>query len=320
MNKEAVFLDAETLGKGFSLKPLQELPLSWTFYPATSPEEVASRISSASIVLTNKVRLTKEVLEKSPSLKLICVTATGYDNVDVEAAKKQGIFVCNIPAYSTSSLIQLTLLYILALFNNLISYAEATKNGKWQKSKQFSILDYPIREVEGKTLGIVGYGNIGKGIAKAAQALGMKVVIGQHMDPAKSIPGALPLPELLKQVDVVSFHLPLNAKTRNLITAKELALMRPSAFLVNAARGGIVNEVDLAEALKKGVLAGAALDVLTSEPPREDHPLLQKDVPNLIVTPHIGWGSLEARLRLLAILKENISSFLQGKPKNGIAL
>jgi glycerate dehydrogenase len=318
LSKNAVFLDAESLGKGFSLSTLNDLPLHWTFYPATSPIDVVARIETATIVVTNKVRLNKEILKQAPNLKLICVSATGYDNIDLEAAKSLGIPICNIPAYSTSSVIQLTWALILALFNNLIAYAEATRKGLWQKSPQFCMLDYPITEVEGKILGIVGYGNIGKGVARCALAFGMQILIAQHTDPSRAMPGALPLEELLQKVDVVTFHLPLTSKTRNLVAAKELSLMKPYSFLVNVSRGGIVNEPDLAMALERGRLAGAALDVLSSEPPPENHPLLQKKLPNLILTPHIGWGSLESRLRLLRILKENISSFLNGKPQNKV--
>lgn len=316
---KAVFLDTDTIGQAISLEPLKKLPLKWTFYPSTSPKEINSHIQDATIAVTNKVAFTKETLEKAHSLKLIAVAATGYNIIDIDAARKKGITVCNVPAYSTPIVIQHTWAFLLALFSSLYPYVKATEEGRWQKSPQFCFLDYPIFEIQGKVLGIVGYGHIGKAVAKIATAFGMQVVIAQHSDPAKTIPGALPLKDVLQKSDAITFHTPLNAATKNLITTKELDLMKPSAFLVNVARGGVVNEADLADALKQGKIAGAALDVLSTEPPPKDHPLLQPDVPNLILTPHIAWASVEARGRLLSGIVENISSFLHGNPKNMVS-
>ena len=311
---DAAFLDTGTLAT--SVDVLKELPLNWSFYKETKPDQTAQRIANATIVVSNKVLLTREILQNSPHLKLICVAATGYNNVDVVAAKSRGIKVCNIPNYSTPSVVQLTLTFILALATNIIPYVEATRAGRWQKSSLFCLLDSPIIELQGKKLGIIGYGNLGKQIATLARAFGMEILIAQHSSKKAAVAGALPLEEVLKQSDFITIHTPLTPETQNLIQKKELALMKPSAFLINTARGGIVNEKDLAEALKNQRIAGAGVDVLTIEPPGKDNPLVQQDVPNLLLTPHVGWASLESRTRLLAILKDNIHSFLEGTPKN----
>lgn len=310
----AVFLDTKTLGSGVSLEPLKTPDLSWHFFEETPHKETASRIQQADIVVSNKVKLTAELLRACKNLKLICVAATGYNNVDIEAAQELGIKVCNVPDYSTASVVQLTIAFIFSLFTNLCAYVKAVQQGAWEKSSLFCLLDYPILEIRGKRLGIVGYGNLGKEVARAAQALGMDIVIASH----KNTPGTVPLNELLKTVDVVTIHTPLTPQTKNLIGAKELALMKKTAFLINTARGGIVNEKDLAQALKHHVIAGAAMDVLTTEPPTNSNPLLERDVPNLILTPHVGWASLEARTRLVGIIKENIHSFLKGTLQNAI--
>ncbi len=306
---KAVFLDAESLGKNFPLDPLKTLPCEWTFYPITHANEVLERAANCEILVTNKVKLTREILAQLPALKLICLSATGFDNIDIHAASEFGITVCNVPAYSTPSVVQLTILLMLALFHNLIPYHQAVSQGAWQKHPFSSILDFPIVEVQGKTLGILGYGKLGQGVAEVAKAFGMKVLVASRKE-------GLQLVELLPQVDVLTLHLPLNASTRNTISAKEIALMKPSSFLINVARGGLVNEVDLANALKEKRLAGAAVDVLSNEPPKEGNPLLQPDIPNLIVTPHIAWGSVESRKRVVLGLRDNILAFTSGKPQN----
>lgn len=302
---KAVFLDTDSLGRDFSLKSLEKLPVEWVFH------RNASEIHDAEIVVTNKKVLSREVLARAPKLKLICVTATGYNNIDVQAAKELHITVCNSPAYSTSSVAQMTLCLMLALMTRFVDYAKAAKE-RWYKSDQFCILDYPIFELKGKKLGIVGYGAIGQEVARLARAFGMEVLIAEH----KKVTGTVPFTEVLRQADLLTIHTPLTEKTRNLISAKELELMKPSAFLINVSRGGVVNEIDLAGALRGEKIAGAASDVLSVEPPSKDHPLLQPDVPNLILTPHIAWASLEARERLIEILKNNILAFLKGHPVN----
>jgi glycerate dehydrogenase len=309
---KAVFLDVASLGEDLSMERLQEKELLWTFFSETQPDDVLSRIQGAEVVVTNKVVLTAEVLQQCPHLKLICVAATGYNNIDVKAAKERGILVCNVPNYSTASVVQLVLTFILTLASSFIPYIQAVQSGEWERHSQFSLLTFPISELEGKVLGIIGYGTLGKQVAVVAKSLGMKVLIAQH----KAIAEGVPLDTVLEQSDFVTIHVPLTAQTRNLISRRELERMKPSAFLIHTARGGIVNERDLAECLKARRIAGAGVDVLTSEPPTKGNPLLEKEIPNLWITPHIAWGSLEARRRLLEKLRENIVSFLQNTPKN----
>lgn len=313
---KAAFLDTNTLGDVNFSELLQELPVKWSFFKETKSRDTLERIKDFEIIATNKVLLTREILKKSPHLKLICIAATGTNNVDLAAAKELGIKVCNVPNYSTPSVVQLTFTFMLALCTNLFSYAQATKEGRWQKSVQFCFLDYPIIELQGKKLGVIGYGALGKEVANLAKAFGMEILIAQHSSSKKPIEGALFFETVLKESDIVTIHVPLTPQTENMITCKEMNIMKKSAFLINTARGGIVNEKDLAECLKNHVIAGAGVDVLSVEPPKEDNPLLAQDVPNLLLTPHVGWGSIESRTRLLNILKENILSFIHGVPKN----
>jgi glycerate dehydrogenase len=313
---KAVFLDTHSLGPGISFKLLEELDFEWTLYPETDKAQTLSRVQEASVIATNKVKITREIMAACPNLKLVCIAATGYNNIDLAAAKELGIRACNVPGYSTASVVQLTVALMLALATNLVAYSETTKAGKWQRSSQFCILDEPIIELAGKKLGIIGYGTLGKQVAQVAAAIGMHILIAEHADSSKHIPGALPLNTVLKEADVVTIHTPLTPKTHNLIGFEQLRLMKPSAFLINTARGGIVNEKDLADCLKQQVIAGAGLDVLSVEPPHADNPLLQKDVPHLLLTPHVGWGSFEARTRLVEMVKDNIYSFFSHTPKN----
>lgn len=312
----AVFLDTDSLGQGISYDVLQELSLKWSFFKETKATDTLERTKNAEIVVSNKVLLTREILENSPRLKLVCIAATGYNNVDLSAAKELGIPVCNVPNYSTPSVVQLTMTFMLALATNLLSYVQTTREGKWQKSAQFCILDAPIIELQGKILGIVGYGTLGKQVGDLAQAMGMNILIAKNASSTRQVEGSVALETVLRECDVLSLHTPLTPQTRNLIQQRELKLMKPTSFLINTARGGIVNEKDLADCLKNHTIAGAGVDVLSIEPPQADNPLLQKDVPNLLLTPHVGWGSLEARMRLLQLLKDNIRSFLNGEPKN----
>ena len=312
---KAVFLDIGTLGKEISSALLCTLPVEWKFFEETSPFQVKDRIANTEIVVTNKTVLTKEILQNS-CVKLICVSATGYNNIDVLAAHQLGICVCNIPGYSTPSVAQLVFTFMLSLASNLISYVEDVRKGKWQKQSQFCFLDHPIIELSDKTLGIIGHGTLGKQVAALAAAFGMQVLIATNPVSKKTQAGTLPLEEVLKSADFLTLHVPFTPHTKNLISRKELELMKKTAFLINTARGGIVNEQDLADCLKNKQIAGAAVDVLVNEPPQEGNPLLDPSLPNLLLTPHIGWGSIESRKRLLTILHRNIAAFLQGTPTN----
>ncbi len=308
---KAVFLDSEGLDD-VVLEGLREECDSLEIFPATAPEEVAGRIAGAEIIILNKVRITGEHLRAAPSVRLVAVVATGTDVVDLQGAAGLGVTVCNCQAYGTDSVVQHVFSLILALHTNLLSYHRAVRDGRWQKASQFCFLDYPIVELKGKTLGIVGYGTLGQGVARIAEAFGMKVAVARR-------PGGPPddrptLAEMLPEVDILTLHCPLTNYTRNLIDASALSLMKPTAFLINPARGGIVDETALAEALRAGKIAGAAVDVLSVEPPRHGNPLLTADLPNLIVTPHIAWASREARQRIIDQTAENIRVFKAGRP------
>lgn len=308
---KAVFLDSEGLDD-LDLSGLTEACSSLQVFRTTSTEEVVGRIAGAELVILNKVRIAKHHLVAAPSVRLIAVVATGTDVVDLTAAAEVGVTVCNCQAYGTDSVVQHVFAVILALHTNLLAYHAAVRHGLWQRASQFCFLDYPIVELKGKTLGIVGYGTLGRGIAEVARAFGMRVVIARRPgNPPDDRPA---LNEMLPDIDVLTLHCPLTDKTRNLIDSAALSLMKPTAFVINAARGGIVDEAALADALRSGKIGGAAVDVLSVEPPRDGNPLLDPNLPNLIVTPHIAWASREARQRIIDQTVENILAFKAGAP------
>ena len=310
--QRAVFLDHPSLDLGdLDLGPLRRCFGELQLWSDTAPANVIERLQGASVAISNKILLNAATLAACPDLKLILVAATGTNNVDLEAARVQGITVANCQGYGTPSVAQHTLGLLLALATRLIDYQKAVSDGQWQQAKQFCLLDFPIVELEGKTLGLFGHGELGSAVAKLAQAFGMRVLIGQIPGrPARA--DRLPLDELLPQVDALTFHCPLNEHTRNFIGARELALLKPGAFVVNTARGGMIDEQALADALRSGHLGGAATDVLSVEPPRDGNPLLANDIPRLIITPHSAWGSREARQRIVGQLAQNAEAFFNG--------
>jgi len=314
---KAVFLDTGTFGENFSFDALKKLPIEWSFFEATESSEVGERVEGFDIVVTNKVVLSKDTLQKGKGLKLICVTATGYNNIDLKAAGELNITVCNSPAYSTASVAQLTITFILNFATSFMKYSDDAKR-KWAGSDHFCLLDHPLFELAGKKLGIIGYGATGQEVGRLARAFGMEILVAAHTNPSRKIGDSIPLEEVLGRSDFITIHTPLTDLTRNLIGADQLKLMKKSAFLIQMARGGIVNEDDLATALREGVIAGAGLDVLSMEPPKKGHPLLEKDIPNLFLTPHIAWASIEARKRLITILEQNILGFLGKKGVNTV--
>ncbi len=254
-----------------------------------------------------------EAIQQCPNLKLILISATGTNNIDLVQAKKQGVVVCNCQAYGTSAVAQHTLMLMLNLATSFKQYERAVQNGDWNKASQFCLLDYPIIELEGKTLGILGYGELGKAVAKLAEAFGMKILVGALPNrPVQE--NRIPFNELLSQVDFLTLHCPLSTDTQNLIDAKAFDAMKHSAFLINCARGGIVNEQDLADALIAGKIAGAATDVLMVEPPKDGNVLLNSEIPNLLITPHSAWGSVDARQRIVQQMVENVEAFKKGQP------
>lgn len=313
-----VFLDLRTVDRGdLDLSPLDQVLPGWSRRPRTAPQETAARIAAAEVALTNKVVLDQRTLTQAKALRLICIAATGTNNVDLEAARMQGIAVTNVAGYSTPAVVQHVFAMILTLTTRLDDYRAAVSRGDWGRSEMFCLLDYPITEVAGKTIGIVGYGALGRGVARAAEAFGMRVLLAERPGAAPR-PGRIRLEELLPRVDILSLHCPLTEATRNLIGAPQLAAMKPKAMLINTARGGIVDEAALARALKAGTLGGAGVDVLTEEPPQSPNPLLDPGVPNLILTPHSAWASRESRQRLIHEVAENIRAFRAGEPRNRV--
>jgi glycerate dehydrogenase len=310
----AAFLDYSSLDLGdLDPQPLKACFQHLELYPATAPEQVVERLQGLEVAIVNKVVLDATTLQACPSLKLILLAATGTNNVDLAAARAQGISVSNCQGYGTPSVAQHTLMLLLALATRLPDYQQAIAQGQWQRSKQFCLLDFPIVELEGKTLGLLGHGELGSAVARLAEAFGMRVLLGQLPGrPAR--PDRVALEQLLPQVDALTLHCPLNEHTRHMIGAAQLELMKPGAFIINTARGGIIDEQALAAALRAGHLGGAATDVLTVEPPVDGNPLLAADIPRLIVTPHSAWGSREARQRIIGQLADNAQGFFAGAP------
>lgn len=318
--ERAVFLDVDTVDVGDLDRGrlYAEVP-RWTWYAVADPTPAEDRLQGAQVVVSNKVLLDAYRLDRAASggLRLVCLAATGTNNVDLDAARRLGVAVANARAYATPAVVQHVFALILALTTRLLDYRAAVAAGRWSVSERFCLLDYPVRELAGKTLGIVGYGELGQAVAGVARAFGMDVLVAERRG-AEPRPGRLPLEELLGRVDVLSLHCPLTPDTRGLIGAPELARMRPDAILINTARGGIVDEPALAAALRSGRLGGAGVDVLSREPPPADNPLLAPDIPGLIVTPHTAWSSREARQRVLDEIAANIAAFRAGESRNRV--
>ncbi|MCH8541930.1 MAG: D-2-hydroxyacid dehydrogenase [Alcanivorax sp.] len=283
----------------------------WQYFDQTSPEQVAERIRDAQVVVTNKVVLDRVVIEGAPDLRLICVIATGTNNIDLAAAEARGIPVCNVTDYAGPGVAQHTLALMLGLATRWHEYYADVQAGLWSQSPTFCLMQRPVMELAGKTLGIVGHGTLGQAVARLAEAFGMRVLVAASQRPGAAVEaGRVPLEALLPQVDVLSLHCPLTEDTRHLIGAPQLAAMKSSALLINTARGGLIDEMALADALRRGDIAGAALDVLSQEPPPADHVLLAADIPNLIITPHNAWISRECRQRLLDGVAANIRNWV----------
>ena len=304
-----VVLDKSTLGNDLDFSNLHNEG-EVIFYDYTLPENTAERIADADIVVTNKVVISEKELQANPKLKLICVAATGYNNIDIQAAKNHKVTVANVKNYSTESVAQHLFSHLLAVYNSVLPFNQAIKQNLWQTSKIFTMLDYEIEELSGKTLGIAGYGAIGKRVAKIAETFGMNILVAK-------IPGRTyndnvhkDFEFVLKNSDVFTIHTPLTELTKNLITLRELKMMKPSAVVINLARGGIINENDLFYALSNKIISFAIVDVLTKEPPTEGNILF--NAPNILLTPHIAWTSKQARRKLLDGIVGNIKKFKNG--------
>ena len=312
------FLDAGSMGDALNWDELNGAIDDWQWYHNTTREQVGDRIAGMDIVITNKVVLDAAVLEAADNLKLICVAATGFNNVDTQAAARCGIPVVNVTGYATPAVSQHVLALMLAHATRWASYDTAVKRGDWAASEFFCLLDYPIEELAGQTLGLIGHGELGQAVARLAEAFGMTVLVGERPGAREIREGRVAIGELLERSDMISLHCPLTDDTRHLIDADALARMKNSAFLINTARGAIVDTQALIAALEAGEIGGAALDVLDQEPPPADHPLLDPAIPNLIVTPHSAWGSRGARQRMLEGVAANIHAFIDGGIRNQV--
>ncbi len=315
---KAVFLDYATMGPDLDLTVLQGQFSELQLFDDTSDDEIAARIKNAEFVFTNKIRLTNTLLSESGKLRFIGLTATGTDNIDLETAREHGIAVANIRAYCTQSVVEHVMGTLLMISHSLNRYDASTKAGDWQKAGQFCMLNYPIRQLSAMTLGIVGYGALGQGVAAAARAFGMRVIVSARPGSTKAPTDRVAFNELLANSDVISLHCPLTDDTRNLFDEAIIARMKPGAILINTARGALVDAGALADALRSGHLAGAAIDVLAEEPPVNGNALLEYSGDNLILTPHIAWGTDQARQNAIDELAANAAAFVDGEERNRV--
>lgn len=311
--EKIVFLDRSTVVANIR-KPA--FPHQWEEYPATTGEQVLARLKDATIAITNKVHLRRETLAQLPMLKMVAVSATGTDNVDIAYCKERGIVVSNIRNYASHTVPEHVFMLVLALRRNLLAFREDVQKGEWQKAAQFCLFTHPVRDLHGSTLGIMGGGSIGKSVAQIAQAFGMQVLQSEHKGVTTVRPGYTAFDTVLRESDVITLHLPLKDNTRHMISTAEFERMRAGALLINTARGGLVDETALLQALQAGRLGGAGFDVLSKEPPTEGNPLLDINLPNFILTPHVAWSGREAMQTMADQLIDNIEAYVAGAPRN----
>jgi glycerate dehydrogenase len=316
---KAVFLDYATMGPGLDPSPLTKLLPKLELFDTTPDELTTERITGAEFVFTNKIRFDDETLGNAKSLRFIGLTATGTDNVDLSGADRYDIAVCNVRAYCTRSVVEHVFGVLLYFTHSLSLYGNAVRNGAWQTSADFCMLDYPIRELSGMTIGIVGHGELGRAVEEMARNFDMKIVVARRPGAAaRSGDARIDLQELLSLCDVVSLHCPLTDQTRDLFGESEFRLMKNDAILINTARGGLIDSAALASALRNAEIGAAAVDVLPNEPPRDGNPLLDYDGRNLIVTPHIAWATTKARQNAIDELAANVEAFLKGGKRNRV--
>ena len=313
---KAVLLDWDTMGPGLDVSELRTLLPSLKIHGDTRPEQTIERVGDAGIVLGNKVGLTADVFAACPSIRFVGLTATGSDNVDIEAARKHGIAVANIRAYCTQSVVEHVFGCLLNLSHALGKYARDVRHGAWSQAENFCLLSHPIQELSAMTLGLVGYGELGRGVERLARAFNMEVLVAARPGSDEVPEGRVAMDEMLGRADVISLHCPLNDTTRGLLGDAEFRRMKSTAILINTARGGLVDSRALADALRDGEIAAAAIDVLPQEPPVDGDPLLDYDGDNLLVTPHIAWGTLQARQNAIDELTANVRAFLNGERRN----
>lgn len=316
--QQGVFLDLETVDNGdLDRDRLSSCLAHWDWHAFSEPQQIAGRIREADVVISNKCVLDRAALEPAANLRLIALAATGTNNVDLEAAVELGITVCNIRNYASNSLAQHAITLMLNLLTAQPWYWQSVRQGEWSNSRQFCLNDRPIREFKGLKFGVIGYGVLGQATAQLAESMGMEVLIGEQKGRAVR-PGRVSFDELIQNTDVLSIHCPLTAETRGLINRQVMQAMKPGALLINTARGAIINERDLGDCLREGVIAGAGLDVLSEEPPSSGHPLLASDIPNLMITPHNAWASRTARQAAVDQLVEIIEAFASGETLNKV--
>jgi glycerate dehydrogenase len=308
-----VFLERNTIQAKFRRPRFEH---EWIEYGETLQSQVVERLNGVTIVISNKLALRGPDLAQLPELKLIAIAATGSDCVDLEYCRAHDIAVCNVRGYAVKSVPEHVLMLMLALRRNLLAYRDDVQKGKWQQSKQFCLLSRELHDIAGSTLGIIGYGSIGKSMARLAEAVGMRVLISEHKHARAIRDGRTSFSEVLKESDVISLHCPLTVDTESMLRRSEFRTMKPNALLINTARGGLVEDNALIEALQEGLIAGAAIDVLREEPPVNGSPLLELNLPNFIVTPHVAWASNEAVQALADQVIDNIEAFVDGQPRN----
>ena len=305
-----VFLERDTL----TVEPRRpSFEHTWRDYGSTRPAEVYERLRGATVAVVNKLPLRAELLGRLPELRLIAVAATGTDNIDLEFCRARGIEVRNVRGYARETLPEHVLMLALALSRNLAGFQQDVRAGAWQRAAQFCLHTREIRDLHGSTLGLIGYGTLGRGVERLARAFGMEVLISEHKGAGELREGRTAFEEVLRRSDVLTLHVPLQPDTRNLVGREELSLMKSTALLINCARGGVVDESALADALREGRLGGAGVDVLSKEPPGADNPLLDPGLPNLLITPHVAWAGRRAQQSLADQLVDNIEEFVNGK-------
>lgn len=315
---KAVFLDYATMGPDLDLAPLYALFDALEIFDETEYSQMVERLRDVEFAFTNKIRFTEELLREADKLRYIGLTATGTDNIDLVTAEANGIAVANIRGYCTQSVVEHVFGTLLMLTHSLHRYNASVRAGDWQASQDFCMLTHPVRELSAMTLGIVGYGELGQGVARIARTFEMNVLVSARPDDTEIAADRTPFEEVLARADVISLHCPLNERTRNLFNDDTLARMKPGAFLINTARGGLVDSAALVAALEAGHLAGAAIDVLAKEPPRDGDPLLDYSGDNLIVTPHVAWATNEARQNAIDELAANAAAFIAGQERNRV--
>ncbi len=315
---KAVFLDFDTMGAGLDLSPLKEVTPELKVYDVTAKDQVEKRIRDADIVYTNKIRLNETLLASAKKLRYIGLTATGTDNIDIETARRNGIAVANIRGYCTGSVVEHVFGTLLMLTHSLAGFRRSVRAGKWQTSDDPFLLTHPVRELSAMTIGIVGYGSLGQGVARIGRAFSMNVIVSARRDAINIASDRVAFDDVLAQADVISLHCPLTDETRELFGAAQFHRMKKSAILINTARGGLVDSAALADALRSGEIAAAAVDVLPQEPPVDGDPLLDYDGDNLIVTPHIAWATNEARQAAVNELAANARAFVAGEERNRV--